>query len=489
MRKLTLYLAAAGLLLSGCKQYLEVAPTKQTIIQTADQLEALMNTAVPTAWEPNRTAIFSSDDFDVSRTLYSQNPASVRLTDLNYYTFGTDQIAGEAADVFWNGEYAKIYTANLVLESLDKVTGPDAQKAALRADAYFMRAYSLWVLANTYCLPYSPANLGEPGLPLKTSTVFEESLVRASLRATYAQIEQDLQAALATVPADDVQDRLRWRSSRKAIAAFMSRYYLFTGDYAKASAMADEALASKTVQLYDYKTLAAGTSVTYTNPAATLSYSVWNTWTAINFMYYQELYYARFLRHAGQWFIPSPGLLAQYEGTNDLRYKWLFIPNGGRRMGVATPATFRYTVYSDGTYLPSAPTRAEVLLNKAEVLARQGDAAGALALANTLRQSRLQAYSALTASSAAEALTKVLAERRRELPFTMRWYDIRRFSTTATTADDVVVARDFFPVSAAGVDLTQPQTYTLPVGSRRYAAPINGVEINSARGQLTQNNY
>lgn len=71
----------------------------------------------------------------------------------------------------------------------------------------------------------------------------------------------------------------------------------------------------------------------------------------------------------------------------------------------------------------------------------------------------------------------------------MRWYDIRRFSINDYAADDVTVTRDFFQVNAGSIDINTPKTYTLPVGSKRYALPINGIEIDASRGQIKQNEY
>ena len=49
--------------------------------------------------------------------------ASGPLITSTIYTFKTDEIIGLSADPVWNGEYKKIFTANLVLSNLDKVTG------------------------------------------------------------------------------------------------------------------------------------------------------------------------------------------------------------------------------------------------------------------------------------------------------------------------------------------------------------------------------
>jgi len=95
----------------------------------------------------------------------------------------------------------------------------------------------------------------------------------------------------------------------------------------------------------------------------------------------------------------------------------------------------------------------------------------------------------LTATTQADAIVKVLEERRRELPFSIRWYDIRRFSVNDYPADDVTVTRTFYKVNVGAVDLTSTQTYSLAPGSKRYAVPINGVEIMASKNIIGQNGY
>jgi molybdopterin-guanine dinucleotide biosynthesis protein A len=144
-------------------------------------------------------------------------------------------------------------------------------------------------------------------------------------------------------------------------------------------------------------------------------------------------------------------------------------------------------MFSDGRNAPTGPTVAEVLLNKAEALARKNDAGAAMDAVNILRLKRMSTYIALTAADKNDAIKKVLEERRREMPFVMRWYDIRRLSVNDHPADDIAVTRDFFNVSITGIDVNTPKTYTLD--SKRYLLPLNGVEIDASKGQLTQNPY
>jgi hypothetical protein len=473
-------------LLTGCEKYLAEESKKQVSIKTVSQLEALVDNATAFSYETNATAAYSTDDTELTKELYQNNPTAFTIDNLQYYVFKVDGVVGLAADNLWNAEFKKIFTANLILANIDLVTGDDATRQRVKADAYFIRAYSNWVLANHYCAPYAEANLGSPGLPIKKTVDYTESLKRATLKETYDFILSDI-AEAKKVTYDDVDNRRAWRISKKAISAFMSRFYLFTGDLDKSLAEANVALAATGATLVDFKTLLAGQAKSYTNPTAVLNHIELHDWAASKFLYWSEFYYTRYTYIGTQWFVPSANLVALYDKQNDLRYKDFMIANGGRRFSVVTPATYRYTIFNDGRYLPAGFTVAEVLLNKAEVLARKGDVDGAMTTVNILRLKRMSTYVALVATNKDDAIKKVLEERRRELAFTMRWYDIRRFSVNDYPADDITVTRDFFDVGITGVNFNAPKTYTLD--AKRYLVPINGVEMDASLGQITQNPY
>lgn len=481
-----LYMFMGIILLAGCKKYLEEEPKKQASIQTVTQLEALVDNATAFYEERDITSVYSTDDNEISKDLYKKNPGAFTIDNMQYYVFSVEGLVGAAADELWNQEFKKIFTANLILANIGNVTGDQATKDRVKADAHFIRAYSYWVLLNHYCAPYDETNMNSMGLPIKNSIEYTSSLKRATLKETYDFMLADIAEAKKTTY-DDVEPRRAWRISQKAISAFMSRFYLFTRDYDKSIEEANKALATTTAKLVDYKTLVPGRSNTYANPAVTLNYNELNDWVAAKFLYWSEFYYTRYIYNGSQWFIPSPALLASYDQANDLRYKNLMIPSGGRRFSVIEPSTYRYTMFSDGRNAPTGPTVAEVLLNKAEALARKNDVGGAMQAVNLLRLNRMSTYIALTATDQNDAIKKVLEERRREMPFVMRWYDIRRLSVNEIPADDISVTRDFFNVSITGVDVNTPKTYTL--SNKRYLLPLNGVEIDASKGQLTQNPY
>ena len=193
----------------------------------------------------------------------------------------------------------------------------------------------------------------------------------------------------------------------------------------------------------------------------------------------------------------SDELMALFDKDHDMRYQWFFNENGHRRFAqlVSPPVqAYRYNLFSDGRVAWSGPTIQEVMLNLAEALVRipNADIPRAMDLVNELRRNRLAPNApglVLTAANRQEALRLILEERRREKPFGHRWWDIRRFSVNETPEDDVEIVRYWHPVSAGVIDETRVIRYTLPVGSRRYALPILGVDIDASDGRLRQNTY
>jgi starch-binding outer membrane protein, SusD/RagB family len=494
MKRLTILMTLATVFASSCTKYLSEPPKVLADIKTADQLQALQdNVTAGPAWSTlgnDLMMAYGTDDTEIPTEAYKNRPTTFSMTTMYSYVYDYNDMANDvASDAFWNSEYKKIFTCNVILANVDKVSGDEATKKRVRADAYFSRAYAYWTLANYYCQPYSTANLAGPGLPLKKTVDYAESLKRATLQETYDFILADIKEAEALVTYEDVQPLLRWRVSKPAINGFLSRFYLFAGDYPKAIEYANKALATTTAQLVDYNTIGPGTPANYTNPAVTLNYSALNDWTANRYLYWNEMYYDRFAYTSSQFIIPSTGLLSLYDQTNDLRFKLFMIPNGGRRLSVVTPAVYRYTFFSDGAYFPSGPSVAEMLLNKAEAAARTNDVTTANTAINTLRAKRFSSSfnAALNFTTPEDALSKVLLERRREMPFVMRWFDMRRFSVNSDPNDDVTVTRNFFKVSTAVVDVNTPQTYTIK--GAQFIVPINGQEINNSRGQLEQNKY
>ena len=186
-----------------------------------------------------------------------------------------------------------------------------------------------------------------------------------------------------------------------------------------------------------------------------------------------------------------------YDKDYDLRWKYHYVENYSYDRGLTSPAyEWPGYIFFFKDRIPSGPTVAEMLLIKAECQARTGNFGDAMTTVNQLRAARMDDTTPadrinLSASSQQDAITKILQERRREMPFTMRWFDIRRLNSNDDPNDDVGdLTRTFYPYTSASIQGNETaKTYTLEKNSRRYAQPILNSEIQSSQGAIQQNTY
>jgi hypothetical protein len=498
-----LLLTAVGLLPS-CDKFLDERPNKTSslVVTTTAQLNALLNNTASFYTEGNRTAIYSTDDFGWTKALYDARPGTFSMATVQFALWDTAYLPDDTREIFWSTEYRKIFTANMVLKYADEVTGTDEDKANLKADAHLIRAYSYFQLANTYALPFNEGRKNEQGLPIKNSISFEENVARQPLSAVYDQIEQDLNEALKIkLPLVQNGKPRHWRANTAAVNSFAARYYLTRNKY-------DSALKYANLSLQEYSTLVDynvdmkyGKDQTVTiNPGpgsstVTLKYPYTHDQQVdlTDMIGWKEFLYFRMLNHESWWYIPSQELLDQYDKDHDLRYKYHYVQNYSYDRGMTNPAySYPGYIFFFKDRIPSGPTTAETILIKAEAQARLNDVNGSMTTLNLLRAKRLTpgAWVALTATDKADAIKKVLAERRRELPFTQRWFDVRRFNNNDDPADDVILTKTFYPYTIANVTAAQPvKTYTLTKDSRRFAAPLPRTEMISSNGLIVQNQY
>ncbi|WP_209866112.1 RagB/SusD family nutrient uptake outer membrane protein [Chitinophaga sp. OAE865] len=484
-------------------KFLDELPSKSSSLPLTNtaQLDAILANYRDFWAEANKANIYASDDVALLTGLYKSAPgfySGAAIVGLQAAVWDYNNLINAQSDDFWSKEFSKIFRANMVLNAIDKVSGMEDEKARLKAEAHFIRAYSYWVLANTYCLPYTEANKGEMGLPLKTSTSFEEPVGRATLEDTYKFIEADLQEALKSKQAL-VQNGAaqHWRANTAGINGFAARYYLNLNNYQVAMKYADAALAEYNT-LVDYNTgVNFGFTFNINVPGQgpiPLQFPSMFTTSPVDYttrIAWKENMYIRVLD--GNFSFPSSDLLAAYDTANDLRYKYNVVEHLSYMVGAVNPA-FDYPgyVFYYITALPSGITTGEMYLVKAECQARLGDFNGGIATLNILRAKRMKPgpWVNLAAVDKADAIKKILLERRREIPFTQRWFDLRRYNNNDDPNDDVTVTKSFFKFTATAISGNEPPiNYTLEKNSRKYALPINNVDIVTSNGIIKQNTY
>lgn len=509
MKKIFITLLVSSLF-CACDDYLDVKPSKSTsvVIETGEHINALLNNYAVYYLENSPWLINASDDQGCSTGWYditgSNKCEGYSIAALSYALWNKDFIP-TLTDVTWKAEYQKIFYANTILEKVDHVSGLSKDEAeAIKREARFIRAYSCWYLAQIYCLPYVEGNEDKQGVVLKTSTSFDESVKRATLKQTYDFIEADLKEALKIeTPLKKIGNTERWnsvRANKAAVNGFAARFYLYQNDYVNALKYAKIALDSHNL-LVDYntdmkymdsKTIVA---VNGKNEEVEFPYTYEGSANNVNnyMLEWKELTYFRMAYDVNWWYMPSEELLALYNKEYDLRYKYHIVENFSYINSIDIPLPSYVFFWKDR--IPSGPTTAEMLLIKAECEARSGNIADAMSTVNTLRRNRMDRTAPddvinLTASGVEDAVMKILEERRRERPFVHRFLDIRRLNSNDESYDDCGdINKTFYEYSLTDIKTATKKSYTLEKNSTLYACPLPETEFVASDYVIEQNIY
>ncbi|WP_162143066.1 RagB/SusD family nutrient uptake outer membrane protein [Pedobacter glucosidilyticus] len=433
-------------ILTACQDFLEVKPNQQLVIpQKLNDLQALLDetfiNTVPAIAEG------AADNYFLTDADFNSFPFE---RERNIYLWRNTADDGDAGN--WQRMYSTILACNVVLETLEANNYSDNQNVAsqLKGQALFHRANNFFNLLMIFAPAYQEATAAtDLGIPLRLSSDFNQVNGRNSLAACYDKIITDLQEASKLLEPRGI---VATRPDRCNTYALLSRVALYKQDYAMVKAYADSALAINN-NLIDYNSLSTSSNIPFVRLNAETLFYATGVYTIL----------------APSRCRISPELYQQYE-AQDLRKQLFFRANAD--------GTFQFKGnYSgqNGSSMFTGITTAEVLLNRAEALARQNETTLAMADLNTLLLKRFRngSYTPMVVSNHAVALEVILRERRKELIFRgLRWYDLKRLNLSAATS--TTLSR-----TVAG------QTYSLLPNSNAYVFPIPSDVIE--RGGLEQN--
>ncbi|AMP99693.1 hypothetical protein AY601_2811 [Pedobacter cryoconitis] len=425
---------------TGCRKYVEIEQKNVRTLKYTTDFRYVMNN-IQNLEGTCSYPIFSGDDTEIT------DPSRILAMDdiqSNVYTWSAKYTSDSQGDSDWNGLYKTIYTCNEVIAGVrDSQGGTNADKEQIYAEALVHRAYAYLILVNMYGKQYNSATSStDLGVPLLLTPNLYTSLKRQPVAAVYAQIQKDLTESVSRLPA--LPD-YNMKPAKVSAYAILSRTYLNMRDFNRAGLYADSSLTlqSTLLDLQKYAT-APGTVPTRLNdPEVLLSKTTGVTVTAVSI---------------------SNDLLTSM-GTRDLRYQ---IFTGARSVfGRSFSGTFTGRAYSryllNGEFvIVNGPSVPEMMLVKAECLARAGNATSAISMVNNLRKKRFLPadYTDLPTGTADAALQTVIDEKRKEFVGSgMRWFDQKRLNLDPAFAQ--TKTRTF-----------KNQTYTLAPNSNRYIFPI-----------------
>ena len=255
-------IAGLGLLaLSSCNDFLDKTPDTRVYLESVDQLQKLL---VDGYMSQDYACVELLTDNLVDNTAPDKsgnryNLSAYDIADNQLFAF-EDVTLGTGEDTpygIWNSCYSAIAVANAVLETAAEFeenmadgNGPlsynDSLKLqAVKGEAYLIRAYHHFILANVFCMPYGgPTKASsQQGLPYMTHTENKVSPMyeRGNLQEFYDNIEKDLLAGLELV-SDQFYTVPRYHFNINAANAFAGKFYLWIRDYEKAKYYANLSL-------------------------------------------------------------------------------------------------------------------------------------------------------------------------------------------------------------------------------------------------------
>jgi starch-binding outer membrane protein, SusD/RagB family len=433
-RKTMTLIFTMSLLFMSCKKYLDKKSNQSFEIPTSlDDFQAILdNNNVINEYQSNGIGEISADNYYLSYSVW----ASFSLqSDKETYIWGPE-IFFDNTGTDWQNLYGIAYKANVALDGISGIARTAGNQQAwdnLKGSALFLRAYAFQILVADFSKAYdSVAALSDLGIPLRLTSDFNIPSTRSSVQASYSQIIEDLKLAISLLPTTPVHVM---RPSKTSAYALLARVYLSMRDYGEAEAYADSSLQINST-LMDYNLL--DTTQTYPIPIFNLEV----TFHAIGAN--TPTYYA----------IVDSNLIKSYN-TNDLRKIIFFNQNAD--------STYSWRCSYDGTNydLFVGTATDEMYLTKAECIARLGDPVASLNVLDTLLQKRMRngTFVPMTANSAADAISIIKSERRKELVWRdLRWTDIKRFNKEG---DNIILTR-----------ILNGNTYQLQPNDNRYALPL-----------------
>lgn len=421
----------------SCRKFVEVDTFSSRTLKYTTDYEALVNNSSNFATS-HVLPLVTGDDIDTKvEAVQNSWPSSFQ----NAFVWGEQFFSQEQQDGGWNNLYKQIQTSNIIIDGVfDSQNGTSEAKNRIAAEAKVHRAFAYLALVNQYAPIYNPTESAtQIGVPLLLTPDLFQNLSRASMQKVYDQIILDLTSALDYLPD---YPTFNYHPSKIAVYGLLSRTYLFMRDFDKAAVYTDLAL-TLSPKLNDLQVYKGKTS------------------TFPRLLVDPEVLFSKI--SAGAFGAPiNPDLVNLYQ-ADDLRFQMWLGTNVFYQGYQYVRPNFTYQGIYVGVKVP------EILLNRAELYARQGNLEKTVEFLNKLRINRFEKVKYIplqVVDISGDPLQAVINERRREFVGTdLRWFDMRRM--TLDPGYYKPVTRTYKGVN-----------YKLELNSPRFVYPINQDILN-----------
>ena len=348
----------------------------------------------------------------------------------------------EDKDLIYNYRffYRVIANANQIIHNIDGAEGPSSEKEDIKGQALLYRAFSHFHLVQCWGERYRPGeNNSQLGVIIKTDNGME-NLPRNTVEEVYTQINEDLDEAIALLDRSRVKRANKSHITVHTARGIKARVLLTQGRWQEAVNYADQVITQSGAALQ------ANTYTTFNQRFSDASNTEW-LWAKIavqdqagtlrdwhSFISNMNVSYNR----------NTPRVIYNklYEKISDTDVrKALFFPRAQDPQSTPRPIippAGNIRNYMTNKWLLTVDTDRcadfaymrlpEMMLIKAEALARMGRASDAAAALYPLAKHRDDAYT-LSTKTGEELIEEIMTQRRIELwAEGFRWYDLKRLN-------------------------------------------------------------
>ncbi len=420
-----LHVAIMGVLLLACEKQLSTDPQDRIVPSTVEDFKQILPGGLPGVYH-----IFTelmTDNVEAKNYTEHNNPNTYSQWSKTYLWI--DQPASDepsSPESLWRWSYGDIYKLNYIINNVMEAEGDSALAASLKGEALITRAYSHFMLVNTFARHYDPGTAAtDPGVPIALEALDAgfHHFKRDKVQDVYDRIEKDMDEGISLLN-ENLIEQPKYHFTLASTYAFYAKIKLFKGEWEKALEYAERSWALNSTMI-DHND--------FPNPeedeAFLLDVHSDNYFTdkSENILMLRSGFFAVNNPRSGYY---ANSFVNIYE-ENDLRWEHNFAITNVTHPNLTNIKISRS--YQQYNY-PLFRTE-EVLLMMAEAKARMGGAenrASAIKDLNDLRRKRFRPkyfvpHSFGDFNSDEDLVEEVLLERRKELCFEgHRWYDLRR---------------------------------------------------------------
>lgn len=461
-----LILLSTLVIFTSCRDELDVVPNDRIIVDNYYTTESDFRKGIDYAYDGYKIAGYYSGDNtqmivpDIISDNLIQNPQG-RRSNNDAFNLAFAGNVGSVTALYGAG-YAVIARANVVLSKIGNLA-PSAARNNFEAEARGIRAISHLDIVRSYSkIPTQSTDAGASlGIAyVETYDPFQTVTRNLTVNQVYDKIIADLLFAEQNI----TQSTSKGRLNKAAIQGYLSRVYLYLGDYDNTILWGQRSLqlSPSVGSIANFKNIWNDTS------DDGVLFKILNS--AIENIKTGSAYNQTIGGQIRSEFVVDYDFFQKFAGTDIRKSSYIttspYLGNSFNNVIKYKQATGKPVEAVDVKLMRSA----EVLLNVAEAMYKKGNEAGALTLLNTLRAQRYSNFVAGT-ETGTSLFNSIMLERRLELAF-----EADRFFTLKRLA--LPVSRSNFGPYADGSGNPAP-VKTIEVGSFKWQLPIPQAAIDN----------